>query len=111
MHRPSLYTVCGDDTLQLHLRASFNASNVSDIKTYEAMEINCSACASSQRKFDKPPTAGTADALTEEILYYTHTHPSIHICSFFLSPHFLFDRNTSNIRLLYNNHIIFILFL
>lgn len=43
MHRPSLYTVCGDDTLQLHLRASFNASNVSDIKTYEAMEINCSA--------------------------------------------------------------------
>lgn len=110
MHRPSLYTVCGDDTLQLHLRASFNASNVSDIKTYEAMEINCSACASSQRKFDKPPTVGTADALTEEILYYTHTHPSIHICSFFLSPHFLFDRNTSNIRLLYNN-IIFILFL
>lgn len=74
MHRPSLYTVCGDDTLQLHLRASFNASNVSDIKTYEAMEINCSACASSQRKFDKPPTVGTADALTEEILYYTHIH-------------------------------------
>lgn len=80
MHRPSLYTVCGDDTLQLHLRASFNASNVSDIKTYEAMEINCSACASSQRKFDKPPTVGTADALTEEILYYTHTH--IHLYTY-----------------------------